>query len=290
VKVKRYSRYTTMPVDPERKFPCETCGFKFKSAAHLKQHQKRKHEAMRDWMCEHCGHAFTRKDNLTQHIKFVHEKIRPFQCSQCSSRFTQQAQLGRHFRAVHEKRRDEVCEQCGQRFSTKGNLGEHVRAVHMRQRDHHCKECGRQFMKSADLLRHHKAVHQGTSGGFQCEHCSQQFARKGNLTMHIRVDHPEHGDAQGFMNELTSQEGKGCGAGLQHKRKYPFPDTPAGLYALYSALHMQVPNVMPIKPVAKRRYLGVQRPEVPQVVLMPTPGQQHMPAVNSTMASAFRAM
>lgn len=65
------------------RFACDTCGKRFSSFVHLKQH-KMEHDSERKFSCSLCPKTFKGISGLKQHISGFHYKIKPYTCPVCN--------------------------------------------------------------------------------------------------------------------------------------------------------------------------------------------------------------
>ncbi|XP_045128939.1 uncharacterized protein LOC123514808 isoform X3 [Portunus trituberculatus] len=193
-------------------YKCNICGKNFKSAGHLKKHQ-RTHEGQR-FSCDLCSKAFTEKYNLKTHM-LTHTQERPHACPQCLKTFRYMRDLSEHKR-THEGAKPHTCSVCNRSFVRRRDYTRHFREQHSAQR-HQCQECGATFKRRIYLETVHMRTHHppspeigdaaqqqqqqkngessiGSSNrepkegeGHICRICGRTFARARYLTAHLRT-------------------------------------------------------------------------------------------------------
>jgi len=86
------------------RFPCETCGMRFKRRHDARRHERETHKKCALLTCPDCPRTFSRDSNLRRHQLSVHENRREFSCTLCSSSFTSRGNLDRHYARLHNSK------------------------------------------------------------------------------------------------------------------------------------------------------------------------------------------
>ncbi|XP_015511009.1 zinc finger protein 354A-like [Neodiprion pinetum] len=176
----RISKYSLKPL----KYPCPTCGKKWRTSAELKTHMK-SHSSLRPYMCEKCGQAYKHKHALEIHVG-MHNGINPFQCSFCNKCFTQKGALMRHL-PMHTGETPYQCELCGKRFVHHTSYNMHALS-HTGKKSYQCHVCDMSLLSTSHLKRHMR-VHTGEKP-FSCTLCGKRFAERYNLFAHQKIHDP----------------------------------------------------------------------------------------------------
>lgn len=100
----------------ELRYPCSTCGKRFKRRNALASHERRLHSENRvkSLPCQICGKKFAELDDVKGHIKVVHEKLakkhsKPaVQCELCGKQLCKQNSLNIHMAAAHPEQTSEA--------------------------------------------------------------------------------------------------------------------------------------------------------------------------------------
>uniref|UniRef100_A0A8D8G1M4 Zinc finger and BTB domain-containing protein 48 n=1 Tax=Culex pipiens TaxID=7175 RepID=A0A8D8G1M4_CULPI len=92
----------------ELRYPCPTCGKRFKRRDALASHERRLHSESRPKTeaCQICGKLFAELNDLKGHVKLMHEnpggrRAKPVQCEVCGKRCSKQNSLNMHMAAAH---------------------------------------------------------------------------------------------------------------------------------------------------------------------------------------------
>ncbi|XP_072781288.1 uncharacterized protein [Taeniopygia guttata] len=170
--------------EPDRPYPCGTCGKSFRHRRSLLAHKKLRRGNRARHGCAECGRSFCLRGDLLRH-RDAHRarppgrryragaagpgEERPFECGRCGSSFSWRESLELHLRGHRAAQRAHACPECGRVFPHRGHLLLHRRA-HSGPRRFPCARCGRAFASPATLRahrrtrRHCRARGQGTRG------------------------------------------------------------------------------------------------------------------------------
>ncbi|XP_012258024.2 zinc finger protein 37-like [Athalia rosae] len=179
-KSRKMLKYNSKPL----KYPCPTCGKKWRTPAELRTHLK-SHSNLRPYMCEKCGQAYKHKYALEVHVG-MHNGINPFQCSFCNKCFTQKGALIRHL-PMHTGETPYQCELCGKRFVHHTSYNMHALS-HTGKKSHQCHVCDLALLSTSHLKRHMR-VHTGEKP-YSCTLCGKRFAERYNLFAHQKIHDP----------------------------------------------------------------------------------------------------
>ncbi|CAH1781336.1 unnamed protein product [Owenia fusiformis] len=186
----------------ELKFSCPSCEMKFKSARHLKRHQRIHEKRERKFICQLCKKGFTSQNILNGHMK-MHNDVRPFSCEMCSKTFRTKACLIDHM-ITHTGERAFACTQCDKRFGYSSALVKHMR-LHTGERPYVCFICQEGFLEPKPLHVHMEKVHGATDNKpkklFKCTLCYKKLCNKASLETHMRT----HTDNSEFKCTICSK-------------------------------------------------------------------------------------
>ncbi|XP_066543568.1 zinc finger protein 34 isoform X1 [Amia ocellicauda] len=160
---------------------CAQCGKDFRTAWHLKIHQ-RIHTGERPYFCDQCGKSFRWSDTLKSHQK-IHTGERPYSCDQCGKSFIIAGHLKVHYR-IHTGEKPYKCGQCGKSFIKSSLLKSHLR-IHTGEKPYSCVQCGKSFNQSAHLYSHQK-IHTGERP-HSCDQCGKGFISLDHMKVHYRI-------------------------------------------------------------------------------------------------------
>ncbi|XP_014208851.1 zinc finger protein Xfin isoform X2 [Copidosoma floridanum] len=168
----------------EPKYPCETCGKKFKTKVDLSSHVRFQHIRI-PAVCDVCGKICYNSNALHVHQKREHY-LPEFECHICHRRMVTQENLDDHILRQHEQRNKYQCELCGKVFTQPSKLKQHL-MTHTGERPHTCQLCGKAFARRA-VYRQHLLIHTGKRP-YVCDICGKAFTQKPGLICH-RKSHP----------------------------------------------------------------------------------------------------
>ena len=180
-------RKHTDQVNPSKTFKCNICNITFVEAAHMDNHMRSKHLAIRPYACSMCKFRSSYKQVLTRHMKERHLNSTKFICSYCKKKFHDENLLKEHEKnhLVHQ------CPLCPFKASSLVKLAEHRSEKHMEigmVKPLQCDECLAQFSSYRALKRHVVKICPLTHGGqksFKCDKCHSRFTCLSSMKQHI---------------------------------------------------------------------------------------------------------
>lgn len=109
-------------------FACKLCPLVFLTRSTLSRHNLRVHLKEKRFTCDTCGYKSFDKDSLQIHMS-IHNDLRPFECEFCKKCFQRKKTLDYH-RRTHTNDKRYVCSECGKAFVQSTSLKLHLRVHH----------------------------------------------------------------------------------------------------------------------------------------------------------------
>ncbi|KAM7350607.1 uncharacterized protein ACRADG_009160 [Cochliomyia hominivorax] len=199
--------------DPQNKFVCDICNYRFSNERKLKTHVSTKHTGVeislaggpypcpdcpmifeqtralaahrvmhseRDFKCKVCGINLKTMAAVTRHMNCKHPDVLPYKCHLCNKAFPVENHLNDHINE-HMGFKKHKCDLCEKSFPNTTALKDHIR-IHTGESPFLCPHCGKSF-KTANVLRQHLQRHGEKK--FHCPECPMKFYVKVNLTKHM---------------------------------------------------------------------------------------------------------
>ncbi|EPE36498.1 C2H2 and C2HC zinc finger [Glarea lozoyensis ATCC 20868] len=188
--------YIHMKIRPSS---CEACYFWSFSAAYLRVHCARAHDAT-TFKCEFCGYISAVPYQLRRHKKSHHRA--ELDCVECGEFFMTKAALEEHAAKTHvDPRRNFKCVVCELNMSTLEGLrahcwsNEHKDMVIVKERKkrreasanaHFCEVCSQSFASQNELSLHTSSVH-APELSFGCKTCCRSYTSSSGLARHMKT-------------------------------------------------------------------------------------------------------
>ena len=118
------------PRNPEKRVICENCGRTFANKYNLRSHRRGICGGDPKYPCPQCDYKNAPDEShLREHIRRVHENVKDFVCHICKKGFGSAGVRKSHIEVVHLRKYRYVCEMCpGHRFYEKSTLKAHMEA------------------------------------------------------------------------------------------------------------------------------------------------------------------
>ena len=130
------------PPGEDGKFPCETCGKKFRRQAYLRKHMAT-HSDDRPFPCQFCNKPFrsesARAKHMLQHafaaketvlVPNIANSVADTTCGICSATFPDPLSLDQHGRLHHPPSEAFTCKYCSSTFYSSPGLTRHINKCH----------------------------------------------------------------------------------------------------------------------------------------------------------------
>ena len=116
--------------NPEKRVICEDCGRSFANKYNLRSHRRGVCGGDPMYPCPQCDYKNAPDAaHLREHIRRVHENVKDFVCHMCKKAFGSAGMRKAHVEVVHLRKYRYVCELCpGHRFYEKSTLRAHLAA------------------------------------------------------------------------------------------------------------------------------------------------------------------
>ncbi|XP_016303347.1 zinc finger protein 546-like isoform X1 [Sinocyclocheilus anshuiensis] len=156
-------------------FCCGSCGNRFKSKLHLKEHERLHTERRSKNRTEEPVNSWLSHVEITLQPDSVHLNANsqqstrlslpaqgpgkfPFHCKICDKPFRRQKSMQNHM-LLHQGDRNYPCIFCGRRFLKSWHLTEHLR-IHTGEKPFGCNKCGKMFVQwnqaRSHIIKHHE--------------------------------------------------------------------------------------------------------------------------------------
>lgn len=197
----------------EKKYTCDTCGYKTNSREDLWEHKKvdhgeqieckpcnrifinfntlkahndLKHAEDGQQICNVCGKEFTSKMSLQNHMKLHNQKL--FTCEICNKSMSTKTSFNNHMER-HKPEKDRkyrfYCAFCGKGFSVKSNFDDHQNK-HTGNKPYKCNLCPKTFGFRSMMKKHKTFVH-SSERPFKCGFCLKGFKYMNLLKNHVTI-------------------------------------------------------------------------------------------------------
>lgn len=203
-------------------YMCSQCPLAFATAAMLKIHLQRTHDACNDTFnlrCTYCQLSYDKVSSLKRHIKRKHDKTsycvtcqkqfdtheqylahehhkQVHECDDCGMLFNSQRSYSTHYSKMHAPVTHQTifCDRCPATFTLKKHLKSHIRNVHS-DFTYTCGQCGKQFRVKDSLRQHVMRKHPLAENKVErpCPHCERTFTNERELCGHVDNDHTKDG-------------------------------------------------------------------------------------------------
>ena len=181
-----------------KKFECNECDFKAKSAKLIKLHKSRMH-CEKTLACDDCGKLFAYLEVFKVHKESVHGGTHV--CPHCNFQTTNQASIEGHIHAKHNIKANYVCSFCPFDSQDMVEIEEHrtkehaekllekkyKRHISKKQVTYDCELCDRKFNGKTAKRLHVRSTHDKVV--FPCEECNFKAKQRGQLKKHINIVH-----------------------------------------------------------------------------------------------------
>lgn len=191
--------------DEEKKFACQICNARFKTAGLWSQHQK-KHSNYRPFKCTQCTLGFKTKFALNRHMQTIHrveksvsdDKRNTFSCNLCGKLLKSELTLRVH-QITHSENRPFRCRVCFLTFKSMRDLQTHEDKYHVETRLYQCSKCSK-IVQSLEDVKGHIQCASSFLVIFTCNYCFNVFRKKEDLESHkLKNHHP-------YQDELKAQQ------------------------------------------------------------------------------------
>lgn len=159
---------------------CTICKMAFYTIFGLRQHMRKLHALVKQYVCEECGRNFYVLEDLEKHRSNHKEQ----QCTECGKTYANIKQLRRHLDC--HSNNSYVCTVCGMTLNTRHTLNHHMKK-HSEILIHICNYCGKKF-KMSKALKIHLISHSGLRP-YKCLYCDKTFSDNSICRVHMRNLH-----------------------------------------------------------------------------------------------------
>ena len=169
----------------KRIFPCSKCEKFFKSAQHLREHEKRHGEPTLS--CSICGWKFVLQVDLRKHER-RHAMKKSLSCTHCDKKFSTNGALNAHIKRHTQSASSFVCTYCKLGFRSNLGLKYHLNHKHLEKLPqserwtHLCDHCNKVFPTKSSVLRHKEM-----QGRFSCQICNLNFRTEKAYKQHQQI-------------------------------------------------------------------------------------------------------
>jgi len=184
---------------------CEKCDDFFYHLDTLADHQKRKHNTIRETEpkpCKICGKVLI---GMKQHMRRVHNDPINLNCKYCNSHFRYAVSLKRHEK-IHMEDEEFNCQYCSMKIIGGPNLRNHI-IRECRSLPFKCDECERGFRCKSFLDSHNMRKH-GAPGRFMCKKCNKTYPTKAGIDKHNFCMHRDKSKDSDLSKHFTCEK---CG-------------------------------------------------------------------------------
>ena len=169
----------------DRVFPCSKCDKFFKSAQHLREHEKRHGEA--NLSCKICNWKFVLAVDLRKHEK-RHAMNKSLPCKHCDKKFSTNGALNAHIKRHTQTTSSFVCAHCKLGFRSGLGLKYHQNQKHLEKLSpsarwkHPCDHCNMVFPTLSAMQRH-----KNMQGKYTCQICNLVFRTEKAFKLHQQI-------------------------------------------------------------------------------------------------------